>query len=611
MKTDSMSCTPRVWARVVLVAAAVLSVTIPAVAERPIRHVGPETAVGGHTLAEQAAMQRELHDQLSAILPAGVGVTPVRVEISQEDRDELAAPPDIGHEPLRVGVVKPVPGSVGKPFGNGFNAGVVETGADGGFVWALTVISPEAQAIRLHLSDFSLPDHTEMYLLGDSGQAHGPYTGAGRNGDGDFWTRSIVGESGQLILRYTGTTPEADQRRMSFVIEDLGHIRGRRPPRPQTESHDSWPCSDNAECLVDVNCTNTGPAAPAEDAVAKMEWIRGPFIYSCTGGLLNDTDASSQIPYFLTANHCLDKSNSSLETFFHYTTDSCDGTCPDSQVTGGTPPDASTVGYTVVASGRKGDYTLGTLDEAPPGGAVFLGWNNTSVAFSNGVSLYRISNPNFGPQVYSQHDVDSDSPTCTGWPRGERIYSVDQTGATMGGSSGSPVVNSAGEVVGQLSGCCGYNCGDVCDSGSNSTVDGALAYYWDSVAPFLDPQGGGCSTDTECNDGLFCSGTESCVSGTCQSSGDPCGSGTTCNEASDTCDVPACSTNGDCDDGQWCNGMETCSGGTCQAGNDPCPGQSCDETNDQCVSCGGNKASCNTNADCCSGNCRGGTCRGN
>ena len=48
-------------------------------------------------------------------------------------------------------------------------------------------------------------------------------------------------------------------------------------------------------------------------------------------------------------------------------------------------------------------------------------------------------------------------------------------GVTEGGSSGSPVVNSSGQVVGQLSGGCGYNINDVCDEVQNRTVDGAFA----------------------------------------------------------------------------------------------------------------------------------------
>ncbi len=126
----------------------------------------------------------------------------------------------------------------------------------------------------------------------------------------------------------------------------------------------------------------------------------------------------------------------------------------------------------------------------------------------------------------------------------------------MGGSSGSPVVNSAGEVVGQLSGCCGYNCGDVCDTASNSTVDGALAFYYDSVAPYLDPQGGGggCESDAECDDGQFCNGAETCNAGACESGADPCLAGETCDEGTDTCST--------------CNGAQL--GETCEVDSDCC-----------------------------------------
>jgi len=44
-----------------------------------------------------------------------------------------------------------------------------------------------------------------------------------------------------------------------------------------------------------------------------------------------------------------------------------------------------------------------------------------------------------------------------------------------------------------------------------------------------------------------------------------------------------CTTNGDCDDGLFCNGEETCDGDSCVAGTDPCPGQPCDEIGDVCT----------------------------
>jgi len=154
--------------------------------------------------------------------------------------------------------------------------------------------------------------------------------------------------------------------------------------------------------------------------------------------------------------------------------------------------------------------------------------------------MYRISHPNWAPQAYSDHHVDTSAPTCTGWPRGERIYSRDDVGATEGGSSGSPVVNASGQIVGQLSGGCGTNVYDVCDFTSNATVDGAFAYYYSSVAPYLslgtspevcndsidndgdtlidcaDPD---CAGDPACSckaAGSSCTGNSECCSNSCK-----------------------------------------------------------------------------------------------
>ena len=617
MKTKTKKHTCRALMGLVALTTLVMAVNIlPALAQQQTIRVGSELAVDGLSVAEQAARSFDLHEELMTIIPFGVENAQLRIEINQKDRDDLAVTPPSGTAPLRVGVVKSVSGNVGKPVGQTFNHGVVGHNSDGSFVWAITVTSPGAQAIRVHFTDFSLPDNTEMYFLGPNDQAHGPYVGKGRNNNGDFWTRSIVSDRGTVLLKYTGDSPDVDQPKMSFTISDVGHIRGR-PPRSQEKSDDTWPCSDNAACLVDVNCVDTGLAAPAEDAVAKMEWIEGRYIYTCSGGLLADTDPDTQIPYFLTANHCLASDNSSLQTFFNYTTDSCEGFCPDNVLTG-EPPSASTIGGTVVATGSEGDFTFLTLDESPPAGAVFLGWNNSPVAFSDGNELHRISNPNFGPQAYSSHVVDADSPTCRSWPRGERIYSKDTLGATMGGSSGSPVLNSEGEVVGQLSGCCGYNCGNVCDSDNNWTVDGALAYYWPLVEEFLDPQPE-CTTAADCDDGLYCNGTESCVGSVCQP-GEPvvCNDNISCTD--DSCDenTDLCShiaNNANCDDGFFCTGTEICDpDNDCTSGSNPCTGNEvCNDITDTCdIPVCNNNGTCELNEDCfnCPDDCISGTTEG-
>lgn len=222
--------------------------------------------------------------------------------------------------------------------------------------------------------------------------------------------------------------------------------------------------------------------------MAHMQWVSGAWLYYCSGGLVADTVAGSQIPYFLTANHCLSRTRDAagLECYFQYWTASCHGACYDP--VGAVP---RTLGAAVVSTNKTGDYTLMQLSENPPAGSYFMGWTSTPIANTNGAEIFRISHPSGSPQAYTKQVVDTGAGTCSSWPRGSWIYSRDTIGATEGGSSGSPVYNLSGQIVGQLSGACGFNVNDPCDSSSNATVDGAFASYYDAVKQWLDPAGGG------------------------------------------------------------------------------------------------------------------------
>jgi cysteine-rich repeat protein len=92
-----------------------------------------------------------------------------------------------------------------------------------------------------------------------------------------------------------------------------------------------------------------------------------------------------------------------------------------------------------------------------------------------------------------------------------------------------------------------------------------------------------CTVDGDCQDELFCNGSETCDgAGVCQPGTDPCTAEETCDEVNDVC--LECTVDADCDDGEYCNGSETCDGaGVCQPGTDPCTAEeTCDEVNDVC-----------------------------
>lgn len=464
-------------------------------AQSPVA-VMPEVATQGVAPAASRQMQDELGMWLQSERPDGVVESPIRARISAEELQAIENPEFVNGAPLKVGTVVALGGAQidinglallkGDAANRNVAGGTFAQTPDGGYVWVAAIGSEYAGGVRLHIENLYLPPNAELFFYNSSGEVYGPYSGAGPEGTGEFWTPSVLGRQGTLQVRVYAPADADDLSEISLTVREVGHISrsffGLGNEQAGT-------CGNNAACVVNTNCQNDPIVSNDELAVAKMLWISGAYIYTCTGGLVADTVASSQIPYFLTANHCLSKASTNLEAFFQYqaacgSTINCTGTWDD-------PPAGSfagkTIGATVKATNRRGDFTLLQLSQNPPAGSYFLGWTTVAVANSNNTPLYRVSHPSGAPQSYSQHSVDTGAVTCTGWPRGERIYSNDQIGATEGGSSGSPVINAAGQIVGQLSGCCGYNCGNVCDTASNSTVDGAFAYYFLKVKPYLQP----------------------------------------------------------------------------------------------------------------------------
>lgn len=413
-----------------------------------------------------------------------------------------------------------------------FDFGALEATADGGYVYTTELSSPGAVGLRVQFTGFNMPAGAALFLYTEEGQVFGPYTGRGPLDNGKFESNTLAGDSITLQVRQTGRTNQRAMRETRFRITGLGHIRPRFM---------AGECGYNASCVVNAACSSDPAVSDAEKAVAHMLFRSGRGYYICSGGLIDDNDVSNNLPLFLTANHCIskDREAGSLENFFQFASTACgDTSLCTASYDSLRSSFGRTLGASVVSTGRDADYTLLRLSEAAPGGSAFLGWNENPVAYSNGQHLYRISHPQGAPQSFSEHVVDTGAGVCLSWPRGDRIYSRDVVGATEGGSSGSPVVNSAGQIVGQLSGACGTNLNDNCDANNNATVDGAFAAYFNSVEQYLDPGTSGCTVtedpETSCSDGQDndCDGAPDEADPDCATGGLPKGS--------------ACQVNADC-----------------------------------------------------------------
>ena len=445
---------------------------------------------------DRIAEMEALYDFVNSFEAADKATRVYDVQIPLAELNALKAEP-VGHGPLQVGVHGDVaftfdPAAKAQPFGNTIFA-------DGNMVWTGSFNSVGAKGARAHLEWVQLPEGAKLFFYDRHGQAFGPYEGWHKS----LWTPTVAG--GELVMQvHLPLLAEVPSGNL-FQVTEFAHMGQRYAFGPQDA--DKAFCSWNDTCITNASCA-TIPSAiqPVRDAVAYMLFSVGSSSFICTGGLLNDT-GSTGTPYFLTANHCLSTqaSASSLETYFKWSV-GCGASCGSQY----SPPGsvARVNGSTLLATSANTDFTFLELSSAAPSGSVFLGWTTTAVANSSGTNLYRVSHPAGSPQAYSEQSVNTSAGTCGTLPRGRFIYSDATLADTEGGSSGSPVVNGSGQVVGQLFGACGATPSTTCDS-DDRTVDGAFAVTYSSIESWLTGGGGGGGGGGSCTGNNIWTGTAS------------------------------------------------------------------------------------------------------
>ena len=480
---------------VVVLVAALL--TVPAFAAEVMPFTSPSEADPSAGIAEKA----ELYTWLSSFEDS-TKASAWQVQVDATRLSELKAH-EPGGGPLWVGVDAEI-GFSFRPDLKAQSFGSLSY-SDGYKVWSGAFRSPGATGVRLQLEGVQLPKGAALYAYDRHGQAFGPYTSS--DDAGVLWTNTVAGDEIVLQAHLPLGSARAAFGRELFRVTKLAHMGERFSLGYNTNKAF---CAWNDSCITNAECESIpGSVQPLQDGVAYLIFSAPGGSFICTGGLLNDT-GNTGTPFLLTANHCFSNqsSASSLEAYFQWTV-GCGASCGSQFNPPGSVP--RTNGSTLLATDSDTDFTLVQLSQAAPSGSTFLGWTTSPVAFSSGTNLYRVSHPAGSPQAYSEHEVNTSAGTCGTLPRGDFIYSDATLADTEGGSSGSPVVNGSGQVVGQLFGACGASPSTTCD-GDDRTVDGSFAVTFPSVAQWLDPSGGpSCSPK-----GASCTANSDCCSNKCR-----------------------------------------------------------------------------------------------
>ena len=465
-------------------------------AEAPLMMTAPDQDLDAR-MAEKA----ELYTMLASF-EGRDKITPFQVQLPVNELAALKTHTPTGG-PLWIGVTGDVGFSLFAADKTGLSSKTVQ---DGNLVLTTAFSSPGATGVRLHLKNVQLPPSAGLYVYDRHGQAFGPYDVS----KDSLWTNTVAGD--EIIVQVH--LPLADKSlRLSESLFDVAEISHMGDSYALGFNAEKAFCAWNDSCITNAECENIpNNVQPVQDGVAYLLYNIGSSTYLCSGGLLNDTN-NSGTPYLLTANHCFDtqSSASSLEAYFQWTV-ACGASCGSQYFPPASVP--RTVGSTLLATDADTDFTMVQLSQAAPSGSTFLGWTTSPVANSSGTQLYRVSHPAGSPQAYSEQSVNTSAGTCGTLPRGDFIYSDATLADTEGGSSGSPVVNGSGQVVGQLFGACGATPSTTCDN-DDRTVDGAFAVTFPAVAQWLDPGSGGGGPTCGAR-GDSCSRNSDCCSNRCR-----------------------------------------------------------------------------------------------
>ncbi len=367
----------------------------------------------------------------------------------------------------------------------GFEQGQWDVLDNGDRVWRILITSPGALSLNVIFDDFFVPEGSTVYLYNDDKtDLLGAYTSVQNQESGMLGTWLVQGDS--LWVEYYEPASVSGQGRLHIAKATHGY-------RNAETFNLAKGLNDSGNCNLDVDC----PIGSDWTALKDLNKRSAGILLSggsgfCSGALVNNT-ANDGKPYFLTANHCF--SNPSAWAF-RFGWISPDPVCAATTNSTNGPTNLTISGATLRARSANADFCLVEINTPIPNGwdRVWAGWDKTDnfPTFQVGIhhpsgdimKVCRDDNPatkevNAGAQTWEILGGGSG-----GW----------ELGVTEPGSSGSPLFDQNGRVIGQLYG------GAAACSGTND--NGAFDYYgrfavsWDNGAnaatrlrEWLDPAG--------------------------------------------------------------------------------------------------------------------------
>ncbi|RYM35421.1 T9SS type A sorting domain-containing protein [Brumimicrobium glaciale] len=352
------------------------------------------------------------------------------------------------------------------------NSAVWYTKANGDKVGILKITSDQAKTINLTFANTKIPEGNELFIYNeDKSFVLGKFT-QNHISEGALGAELIPGNT--AIVEYF---VPAENSGIYGNVEISTITHGYRT----ANEYQTKILGSSGDCNMNVNCPDGAPYVSIRNsAVMLVVGSNG----MCSGALINNTQFDGT-PYVLTANHCNSASPSGSWIFrFNWQATDCNN--PTSS-----PSFESLSGSTKRANRFNSDFMLLEITGGLINGTVpqthspyFAGWNNGNAAPQSTISIHH---PSGDIKKISFDDQPAVATQAMNSPEANSSWRVewDRNTTTEGGSSGSPLFNQEGKIIGQL---WGGNAG--CNGTSSSGQDfyGRLFNSWNPTGSSNDEQ---------------------------------------------------------------------------------------------------------------------------
>tara|TARA_Y100000991_G_scaffold56544_1_gene41369 strand:- start:14847 stop:17396 length:2550 start_codon:yes stop_codon:yes gene_type:complete len=365
----------------------------------------------------------------------------------------------------------------------GFEDGTWTELDNGDRIWRLLVTSPGAISLNFIFDDFFIPNGAKLYLYSDDrDDLLGAYTSIQNQDSGILGTWLVYDD--KVWLEYYEPAIVTNQGRLHIAKVTHGYRNA--------SDHNSKGLNDSGDCNLDVNCSIGDDWQDLKDHNKKSVALIIMGGSTCTGALINNTE-NDGTPYFLTANHCYGGNEAAWAFRFGWISPT--NVCATTVNSQNGPTNMTMSGATLRSRSSSSDFALLEINSSIPASwdRVFAGWDRSESTPDFSVGIHHPS----GDVMKVCRD---NSPALSTFYSGAAVWEINdatggwEIGVTEGGSSGSPLFDQNGKIIGQLYAGTAACSGTVDNNGWD--VYGRLGISWTGngssttrLSDWLDPNG--------------------------------------------------------------------------------------------------------------------------